>query len=56
MPSERELQAVQLFVPARLIWRIGMEARVEDWGRNWVIDGSLDRDISFIRYWVDSQL
>ena len=52
-PSERELQAVKLFVLARLIWRSGVEAQVEDWGRNWVIDGTFDRDIAFIRYWAE---
>ena len=52
-PSERELQAVKLFVLARLIWRSGTEAQVEDWGRNWVFDGTFDRDIAFIRYWAE---
>ena len=46
------LRAVELFVPVRLLWRLGMEAQVEDWGRNWVIDGSLDADLAFIEYWV----
>ena len=55
-PSKPELEAIQIFVPLRLIWRLGMQAQVEDWGRNWVIDNSLDEDISFIKYWVDHRL
>jgi Ser/Thr protein kinase RdoA (MazF antagonist) len=51
-PSELELRSVHLFVLARLIWRSGTEAQVEDWGRAWVVDGTLDRDIAFIKYWM----
>ena len=55
-PSKRELEAIQTFVPVRLIWRLGMQAQIEDWGRDWAIGNTVDEDIKFMRYWLDHRL
>lgn len=49
-----ERDATRLFVPIRHLWLMGLHAQGSDvWGNSWMQDPYFDRQVRFVRGWVD---
>lgn len=52
--NDNELKAAYIFAPIRHIWLMGLHTHgSKDWGMNWLNDSYFDRQLKFIKKWIE---